>query len=427
MRIMYISDYIYHNTGVGTQSNRMINKLICYDDIEIVSVGIVGKMFDGFRVKEVNNKLKVITAPTYESVDFFEYVAEKESIDKIVIITDPRFYFEFFSKFKKYSIPIIYWHVWDNYPYPFFNADIYYSCEGIACISKLTYDCVKAVCDKFKDKYANSVMIDYVPHFYDNNEYYAISRSKFNDLRRGNKIGVDDFVILFNSINMHRKNLQLVIKAFSSFVKEHKDSVLIIKTVSSEIGFDISVLLDYFDCVANVRVIDTNEMDIGSMRSLYNMSNCVVNASHAEGFGLSILESLCCGVPVIIVETGGLVDSYNCGTNDIIDQNDTCVLKTRGISIKPAYRKFVSSYAAPYIYDDYISDEQLYDAFKLIYKNRNIYDDMTIRNKISNDTFENFNDNSVVKLYNMIKNSSVSDNKYFMNSIRVISSGEMIK
>ena len=39
---------------------------------------------------------------------------------------------------------------------------------------------------------------------------------------------------------------------------------------------------------------------------LYNSVDCTINISDAEGFGLATLESLSCGVPIIVNMTGGL-------------------------------------------------------------------------------------------------------------------------
>jgi glycosyltransferase involved in cell wall biosynthesis len=34
---------------------------------------------------------------------------------------------------------------------------------------------------------------------------------------------------------------------------------------------------------------------------MYNMADCTINISDAEGFGLATLESLSCGTPIIVI------------------------------------------------------------------------------------------------------------------------------
>ena len=43
------------------------------------------------------------------------------------------------------NIPMIYYHVWDNYPYPKFNKPYYDSNDAVIAISKVTHDIVKTV------------------------------------------------------------------------------------------------------------------------------------------------------------------------------------------------------------------------------------------------------------------------------------------
>ena len=44
------------------------------------------------------------------------------------------------------------------------------------------------------------------------------------------------------------------------------------------------------------------------LSAFYNMADCTINIADAEGFGLSSLESLACGTPIISTMTGGLQD-----------------------------------------------------------------------------------------------------------------------
>ena len=57
-------------------------------------------------------------------------------------------------------LPMVYYHVWDNYPYPTFNKKFYESNDFIATISKVTDDIVKTV--------APNVKSQYIPHAVDN-------------------------------------------------------------------------------------------------------------------------------------------------------------------------------------------------------------------------------------------------------------------
>ena len=73
-------------------------------------------------------------------------------------MTDPRFYgwlWEIENEVRA-NIPMVYYHVWDNFPAPKFNADFYNSNDVVACISKVTHEIVKEV--------APDVDSHYLPH-----------------------------------------------------------------------------------------------------------------------------------------------------------------------------------------------------------------------------------------------------------------------
>ena len=64
-------------------------------------------------------------------------------------MTDPRFYgwlWEIENEVRA-NVPMVYYHVWDNFPAPHFNADFYNSTDVVACISKVTHEIVQVAPD----------------------------------------------------------------------------------------------------------------------------------------------------------------------------------------------------------------------------------------------------------------------------------------
>ena len=78
---------------------------------------------------------------------------------------------------------------------------------------------------------------------------------------------------------------------------------------------------------------------------MYNIADCTLNISDAEGFGLATLESLSCQTPIIVNMTGGLQEQ-------VTDGDDWF-----GIGIEPASKAIIGSQSVPYIYEDRISKE----------------------------------------------------------------------
>ena len=88
------------------------------------------------------------------------------------------------------------------------------------------------------------------------------------------------------------------------------------------------------------------------MAMLYNMSDCTINISDAEGFGLSTLESLACETPIVVTMTGGLQEQVTDGEQMF------------GVGIEPSSKAIVGTQKVPYIYEDRISKEDFIAALK---------------------------------------------------------------
>jgi len=88
---------------------------------------------------------------------------------------------------------------------------------------------------------------------------------------------------------------------------------------------------------------------------LYNMVDCTINLSDAEGFGLATLESLSCGTPIIANMTGGLQEQVVLGSD------------ATGIPLIPESKAVIGSQDVPYIYEDRISEKQFVSALEKMY------------------------------------------------------------
>jgi glycosyltransferase involved in cell wall biosynthesis len=88
---------------------------------------------------------------------------------------------------------------------------------------------------------------------------------------------------------------------------------------------------------------------------MYNMADCTINISDAEGFGLATLESLACGTPIIVNMTGGLQEQVTDGINWF------------GIGLEPDSQALIGSQQVPYIYEDRLNLNKIVLALKEMY------------------------------------------------------------
>lgn len=112
--------------------------------------------------------------------------------------------------------------------------------------------------------------------------------------------------------NMHsdieRKNILGVLKSFSQAFKSQVDVCLIIKLSNSQID------KEYYQKIINLQNKDKRIIIIDEFLTreevvdLYYISNAYISLHRAEGFGLTIAESMSYGIPTIITAYSGNMD-----------------------------------------------------------------------------------------------------------------------
>ena len=93
-------------------------------------------------------------------------------------MTDPRFYewlWDIEDEIRN-KVPMVYHHVWDNYPYPKFNTKFYKSNDVIATISKLTDDIVRTLAPEGK--------CEYIPHSVDIEVFKKLDREQIQEIKK---------------------------------------------------------------------------------------------------------------------------------------------------------------------------------------------------------------------------------------------------
>lgn len=134
----------------------------------------------------------------------------------------------------------------------------------------------------------------------------------------------DGFLILRVDKNSGRKDFGATFKAVVPVMKRHEDIQVHFHTQSKQMqsGVDLEVLIQREPDIAAKRWFLPGMTDswIGwdqvDLNALYNAADLFVSTSRGEGYGLTLVESLACGVPVIaqnvsaipeVVGPGGLL------------------------------------------------------------------------------------------------------------------------
>ena len=168
----------------------------------------------------------------------------------------------------------------------------------------------------------------------------------------------DKFVMLFNSRNARRKQSGSLIFWFKKFLDEvgHDKATLLMHTDPKDPhGQDLDVIIKELGLTNGEILLSRDKYPKEVLAMMYNMADCTVAISDAEGFGLSTFESLACGTPIIVTMTGGLQEQVTDGENWF------------GIGVEPASKAIIGSQDVPYIYEDRVSEKDVVDAFVKMY------------------------------------------------------------
>ena len=325
----------------------------------------------------------------YGNPDILRGIIQLEKPDAIMLITDPRYFVWLFSmenEIRK-SIPIAYLNIWDDYPAPLYNKPYYEACDLLMGISKQTVNINKLVLDEKAD----NKIIRYVPHGLNSELIFPINEKheKWNELQEFKKQLFNnkeyEFVLFFNSRNIRRKQIPDTMLAYRHFIdqlpiEQAKKCCLLLHTEKvSEHGTDLPAVQELLLNGEQYNVVYTNQVfNNYQMNLLYNSTDCQIQLTSNEGWGLSLTEAILTGNPIIANVTGGMQDQmrfeFEDGTWIDFDanfpSNHRGTIKKHGewaFPVYPTSRSIVGSPPTPYIYDDRCESEDAAKQIKAVY------------------------------------------------------------
>ena len=401
-KILLLSDDLRMHSGVAVMSHEIVkNTLHHYDWVQIggaIDHPEAGKIADLSEVakKDWNIKdayLKIYPVSGYGDPQTLREVMKLEQPDAILHYTDPRFWiwlYQMEAEIRK-MIPIFFYTIWDDLPYPMYNRNYYKSCDLMMAISKQSYNIVKKVVPELEPW-----QLTYVPHGVDSKKFFPVSTVNTDFLQFQAKFGFDkyDFLVLYMNRNIRRKQPGDVALAFQHFVhqlpEDKRDKVALVWHTAplDDNGTDLPRMCKHIipDCkVIFTYPINNGPFDDKQMNFLYNASDVYVNLASNEGFGLGSLQALSVGKPIVVNVTGGLQDQ--CGfkldgkhltADDYLEveslhnhkkwkDNEKLTHENWAFPVWPTNRSLQGSVPTPYIFDDRCQYDDAGDTFLKVY------------------------------------------------------------
>jgi len=358
IKILVLSDHPYAPSGVGIQTNYMVESLLATGRYQFVCVAgaIKHEDYSPQKTDKWGDDLIIYPVDGYGNQEMIRSLIRTERPDLLWFMTDPRFFgwlWEIENEIRP-LIPMVYYHVWDNFPAPIYNREYYQSTDVIVAISKLTNDIVKAV--------APGVERHYLPHTVPTEIFKRMPDSevlKHKELSFPNQAAAMEKTIFFwNGRNARRKQSGTTLVWFKEFLDKvgHDKACLIMHTdPRDQHGQDLERIIHDFDMTDGQVLFSTEKIPPEALAAVYNIADCTINISDAEGFGLSALESLACETPVIVTMTGGLQEQVTDGEQWF------------GVGIQPSSQAVIGSQSVPYIYEDRLNKDDFINALMEVY------------------------------------------------------------
>ena len=383
IKVLTLSDHPLSPSGVGTQTRYVIEALLNTGKFQVLSLGgaIKHNDYTPKMVEPYGQDWKIIPVDGYGTQEMIRSILRNEKPDILWMMTDPRFYEWLWAIENEIRplCPIVYYHVWDNFPAPHFNKKFYESNDQIVSISKLTDAIVKEV--------APDVPCQYIPHAVNGDFFVPMDKAKVREQSLPEE-DRDKFIVFWNNRNARRKQSGTLLWWWKEWLDKknlHGKAQLIMHTEPKDPhGQDLVHIADQLGLNSERQVMfSTQKVPLEHMPTFYNIADVTINISDAEGFGLATLESLSCGTPIIATMTGGLQEQ---------------VIGAYGLNgepIYPASKAIIGSQQVPYIYEDRISKESFFIALDKMYgtgpENRKELGENGRNHVLANYNFDNFN------------------------------------
>jgi glycosyltransferase involved in cell wall biosynthesis len=154
----------------------------------------------------------------------------------------------------------------------------------------------------------------------------------------------------------YEKNFTGIISVFIKLSKIRKDFELILV---GEVPDDVKQLIKYASKFFTIKAIGL----LKNIEVAYQLqqSNCMVMFSKTENFPCVIVESLCCGVPVITSNVGGAAEAINESNGIVVQSEDE-------LSLLSAFQNIMTNYS-------------LYNPEQIAFEAAKLYSGSNIANK----------------------------------------------
>jgi len=209
------------------------------------------------------------------------------------------------------------------------HQDYLLKCDRVISTAKFTQEQLKYWLDMDSDLIYETI---------DLKDYSPISPEKKKELRKKYKFKEDDFIIYNSGRNIMRKRLFTLLDGCVKFLCEHEKAYLLLNCPKEGSYPDVLNPEDFIsrvlkkkygrDMLEEGKVIFVERSGLGSNQitekanaELYQITDVYATATGGEGFSLTPVESMACGVPAIVPDNSTGVEILGVTSDDKLTES----------------------------------------------------------------------------------------------------------
>ncbi|RBP39701.1 glycosyl transferase family 1 [Roseimicrobium gellanilyticum] len=150
-----------------------------------------------------------------------------------------------------------------------------------------------------------------IPHGLDGSQWQPVEK-KAARARLGLQLPENAFVVGNVNRNQPRKRLDVTIRLFAQWTKAHdvKDAWLLLHCAKKDTGWNLERVARFYGVAGRLILTGPEELheacDASHLQDTYNALDVQVSTTLGEGWGLTTMEGMACGVPQIVPDWAAL-------------------------------------------------------------------------------------------------------------------------
>ena len=150
-----------------------------------------------------------------------------------------------------------------------------------------------------------------IPHGIDTEMFRPSERHAARRLL-GLNVAPNAFLVGNINRNQPRKRLDLTIQIFAAWIKQHRipNALLLLHCAQKDIGWDLRKVAAYYGVADRLILTGAEDMrdlqDAGRMKYIYNSLDVQMTTTLGEGWGLTTMEGMACGIPQVVPDSSAL-------------------------------------------------------------------------------------------------------------------------